>query len=106
MTKLFNTKYLTFCPALTRSFFFVSNFLGFYLANALVSGSGSGIPLFQDIEPSNSRDWLRHATLRFLNLAEQCQTQNFYLRCYNSDFDAVKSKFGLLIKMIKKTTLK
>ena len=73
----------------------VSNFL---LAYTLVSGSGSDIPLIQNIEPSNSRDWLSHATLRFLSLAEQCQTQNFYLRCFNSDFDAVKSKFGLLIK--------
>ena len=32
------------------------------------------------------------------SLAEQCHTQNFYLRCFKSDFDAVKSKFGLLIK--------
>ena len=64
----------------------------------MVSGNGSGKPLIQDIEPSNSRDRVNHATLRFLSLAEQCQTQNFYLRCFNSDFDAVKSKFGLLIE--------
>ena len=54
--------------------------------------SGSGIPLIQDIEPSNSRDRLSHATLRFFSLAMQCHTQNFYLKCFNSDFDAVKSK--------------
>ena len=36
------------------------------------------------------------ATLRRFSLAEQCHTQNFYLRCFKSDFDAVKSKFGLL----------
>ena len=28
----------------------------------------------------------------------QCHTQNFYLRCFKSDFDAVKGKFGLLIE--------
>ena len=65
---------------------------------ALVSGSGSDIPLIQDIEPSNSRAWLSHATLGFFSLAEQCHTQNFYLRCFKSDFDAVKSKFDLLIE--------
>ena len=30
-------------------------------------------------------------------LAEQCHTQDFYLRCFKSDFDAVKSTFVLLI---------
>ena len=67
-------------------------------ANALVSGSGSGIPLIKDIEPSNSRDRLSHATFRFFSLAEQCQIKKFYLRCFNSDYHAVKSKFGLLIE--------
>ena len=67
-------------------------------ANALVSGSGSDILLIQDIEPSNSRAGLSHATLRFFSLAEQCHTQNFYLRCFKSDFDAVKSKFCLVIE--------
>ena len=62
----------------------------------MVSGSGSGIPLIQDIEPSNSRDLLSHATLRFLSLAEQCHTQKIYLRCFNSGFDAVKSIFHLI----------
>ena len=38
------------------------------------------------------------ATLRLFSLAEQRQTQNFYLRCFKSDFDAVKSKFDLLIE--------
>ena len=49
---------------------------------------------------------MSRATLRFSSLAEQCHTQKFYLRCFNSDFDAVKSKFGLLIKKIEKTTSK
>ena len=51
----------------------VSNFLGFYLANALVSG----IPFIQGIEPSNSRDQLSHATFKFFSLAEPCHTQIF-----------------------------
>merc|ERR1711954_185158 len=76
----------------------VSNFLGIQLANAMVSGSGSNIPLIQDIEPSNSRAWLSHDTFRFFSLAEQCHTQNFYRRCFKSDFDAGKSKFDLLIE--------
>ena len=81
-------------------FFFhsVSNFLGASLDKALVYGSGSDIPLIQDIEPSNSRARLSHDTLRFFSLAEQCHTQNFYLRCFKSDFDAAKSKFDLLIE--------
>ena len=45
----------------------VSNFLGIQLASALVSGSGSDIPLTQDIEPSNSRARLSHTTLRFFS---------------------------------------
>ena len=79
----------------------VSNFLGFQLVKALFSGSGSGKPLIQDIEPSNVRARLSHATLRFFSLAEQCHTQKFYLRCFNSDFDAVKSRFGLLNEYAK-----
>ena len=82
----------------------ISNFLGFRLVMALVSGSGSDIPLIQDIEPSNSRALLSHVIFRLFSLAEQCHTQNFYLKCFNSDFDAVKSKFGLLIEKIKETT--
>ena len=75
----------SFCFSVFLFFFFhsVSNFLCIQLANALVSGSGSDILLIQDIEPS---------------LAEQCHTQNFYLRCFKSDFDAVKGRFGLLIE--------
>ena len=72
---------------------------------ALVSGSGSDIPLIQDIEPSSSRARLSHAKLRFYSLAEQCHTQNFYHRCFMLDFDAVKSKFGLLIELIDKKTM-
>ena len=68
-----------------------------YHQNPLVSGSGSGIPLIKDIESSNSRARLSHATLRFFSLAEQCLTQNFYFRCFKSNFYAVKSKFSLLI---------
>ena len=68
------------------------------MGDLLASGSGSGKPFIQDIEPSNSRARLSHATLRFFNLAEQCHTKKFYLRCFKSDFDAVKSKFGLLIE--------
>ena len=38
------------------------------------------------------------STLRLFSLAEQWHTQNFYLRCFKSDFDAIKSKFDLLIE--------
>ena len=51
----------------------LSNFLG----ASLVKDLASGIPLIQDIEPSNSRDRLSHATLRFFSLAEPCHTQIF-----------------------------
>ena len=37
---------------------------------------------------------MNSATLRLFCLAEQCHTQKFYLRCFKSYFDAVKSKFG------------
>ena len=50
--------------------------------------------------------WLSSATLRFSRLAEQCHTQKIDLRCFNSDFDAVKSTFDLLIEYIEKTTSK
>ena len=42
--------------------------------------------------------WLSSATLRLFSLAEQGHTQNFYLRCFKLDFDAVKTKVGLLIE--------
>ena len=42
---------------------------------------------------------MNSGTLRPFSLAEQCHTQNFYLRCFMSDFDAVESKFGLLIEL-------
>ena len=51
-------------------FFFhsVSNFLGASFDKALVSGSGSDISLIiQDIETSNSKARLSHATLRVLD---------------------------------------
>ena len=41
---------------------------------------------------------MNKATLRLFSLDEQCHTQKSYLRCFNSDFDAVKSKFGLLLE--------
>ena len=85
-----NSVFLFFCHS-------VSNFLGIQLANTLVSGSGSNKPVIRDIGPSNSRALLSHATLRFFSLAEQCHTQKFYLRCFKSDFDALKNKFGLLL---------
>ena len=44
---------------------------------------------------------MNSATLRLCSLAEQCHTQNFYLKCFKMDFDAVKSKVGLLNKYIK-----
>ena len=81
-------------PTSQNSFFFfflsffhsISDFLGFRLVMALVSGSGSDIPLIQDIEPSNSRALLSHdATLRFFSMVEQCHTKNNYLRCFKSD---------------------
>ena len=46
------------------------------------------------------------ATLRLFSLVEPCHTQNFYLRCFKSDFDAVKNKFDLLIEQMEKTTFK
>ena len=47
---------------------------------------------------------MNSATLRLFSLAEQCHTQNIYFRCFRSDFDAVKSKFGLLIEQIEMAT--
>ena len=38
---------------------------------------------------------MNSATLRLFSLAEQCHTQNSYLRCFMSDFYAVKSKFDV-----------
>ena len=48
----------------------------------------------------------QHTSNHQRSLAEQCHTQKFYLRCFKSDFDAVKSKFGLLTEQIEKTTSK
>ena len=44
---------------------------------ALVSGSGFGIPLNQDIEPSRLRAQLSHATLRFLDWLSSATLKNF-----------------------------
>ena len=57
-----------------------------------------GIPLIKDIVTSIAGAWLSNATLSFSSLAEQCNTQHFYVRCFKSDFDAVKIKFGQLIE--------
>ena len=44
------------------------------LVEALFFGSGSGIPLSQDVVTSNGGAWLSNATLRFFRLAEHCHT--------------------------------
>ena len=51
--------------------------------------------------PANSLAWLSSPTLRFFSFAEQCHTQKFYLRCFKSDIDVVKIKFGLLICLVR-----
>ena len=57
----------------------VSDFLGFRLVKALVSGSGSDIPLIQNIEPSNVRARLSHATLHFLAWLSSAKLKIFIL---------------------------
>ena len=47
---------------------------------------------------------MNSATLRPFSSAEKCHTQNFYLRCFKSDFDAVNGKFGLLIEWTEMST--
>ena len=68
------------------------------MVELLAFSSGSGLLLLGDIVTSTVGAWLCNATLRLVSLAEQCHTQNFYRRCFQSDFDAVKSKFGILIE--------
>ena len=53
----------------------VSNLLNLELVKAQVSGSGSGVPLSQDIVASNAVAWLSNATLRCFSLAEKGHTQ-------------------------------
>ena len=97
LNKFLSSAYVVSPGPTSRNYFFfflsffhsVSNFLGASLVKDLASGSGSGIPIIQDIEPSNSRAWLSHATLRFCSLAEQCHTKKF---------SGVSSKFGLLLE--------
>ena len=63
-----------------KSFFYsISNFI---VGKAMVSGSGSDIPFSQDIVFINAEACLSNATLRFSSLAEKCQTQKFYLKCF------------------------
>ena len=52
----------------------------------------------EEVNVSAAEENKASATLRPFSLAEQCHTQKFYLRCFNSDFDAVKTKFGLLLE--------
>ena len=49
------------------------------LVETLFFGSGSGVPLSQNIVTSNGGIWLTNATLRFLSLAKQCHTHDFFL---------------------------
>ena len=89
----FLSVFLFFCFSVF--FHSVSNFLG----ASLVKDLASGIPLIQDIEPSNSRDRLSHATLRFLDWLSSATLKIFISGVSsNSDFDAVESKFGLLVE--------
>ena len=67
------------------------------MGDLLASGSGSGRPLIK----LGVLSLAEQCHTQIFSLAEQCHTQNFYVRCFKSDFDAVKSKFGLLIKWIK-----
>ena len=50
-----------------------------------VFGSGSGVPLSQDVVTSNGGAWLSNATLRFFSLAEQCHTQEFLIWLKNEN---------------------
>ena len=50
-----------------------------------------------DILASDSDSVTILIQLSVFSLAEQCHTQNFHLRCFKSDFDVVKGKFGVLI---------
>ena len=77
------------CVYLSGLFFKASNWMIYWLLTVVLAPYLSN-QVF--------RAWLSSATLRFFSLAEQCHTQKFYLWCFNSDFDAVKSKFGLLLE--------
>ena len=70
---------------LSSLFFKASNWMIYWLLTVVLA------PYLSD---QVFRAWLSSATLRFFSLAEQWHTQKFYIRCFNSDFDAVKSKFG------------
>ena len=69
---------------------------------AFGSGFGFGISLIQDIITSNAETWLSNATLRYFSLGEQCNTQNFYLCCFKSDFKDVKANLVYLLSRLKK----
>ena len=47
---------------------------------------------------ARKQDEKRKAELSCGTLGLKYHTQNFYLRCFKSDFDAVKGKFGLHIE--------
>ena len=62
------------------------------LVEALVYGSGSGVPLSQDIVTSNEGAWLRNGTLRFFSLASQCNTHEFFVQLKNENNILLTSK--------------
>ena len=45
---------------------------------------------------------MSYATLRYFSLAEQCHTQKFYLRCFNSNFDAVKANLVYSLNRLRR----
>ena len=89
------TQYVVLCACLPASLPVLSVPVSFwrgFVDNTIVKHC-SDIPLIQDIVPSNAGAWLSNATLRFLAWLSSAT-----LKIHISDFDAVKSKFGLLIK--------
>ena len=104
-----------FCPVLTE----LALDLMFWFVELLDSDNGSGfwhptyptrfLILAEQCHTHEFLVWLKNENYprtthsgyhhrQYRSLAEQCNTQNFYLRCFKSDFDAVKSEFVLLIK--------
>ena len=45
---------------------------------------------------------MSHATLRLSSLAEKCHTQKLNLRCFNSDFDSVKTNLVYSLNRLRK----
>ena len=69
-------------------------------------GSGSGVPLSQDVVTSNGGAWLSNATLRFFSLAEQCHIHEFLttskLKTTSKKNMTTKTKTTSKIKMTTK----